>query len=114
MSPNERDYNILKHIIDYCEEIKTTVNRFGKNIDNFNADSVYRNSCALCILQIGELVGKLSNNFKEKYNKIAWKQIKAIRNIVAHSYGAIEAEITWEIIIDDIPNLKKYCLKIIN
>ena len=40
MSLNDRDYNTLKHIIDYCEEIEKTVNRFSKNYDCFNTDSV--------------------------------------------------------------------------
>ena len=42
-----------------------------------------------------------------------WRQIKAMRNIVAHSYGTVDPEITWEIITDDIPTLKKYCETII-
>jgi uncharacterized protein with HEPN domain len=109
MSLNDKDLNIINHIIDYCEEIKNTVARFGNSYENFSTDSVYRNSCALCILQIGELSGKLSDAFKKKYNKVPWKQIKAMRNIVAHSYGSIETETTWEIITDDIPVLKCYC-----
>lgn len=42
-----------------------------------------------------------------------WRQIKAMRNIVAHSYGTVDPETTWEIITDDIPALKKYCEAII-
>jgi len=29
-------------------------------------------------------------------------------------YGTIESETTWEIIIDDIPVLKAYCLEVIS
>jgi len=36
-----------------------------------------------------------------------------MRNIVAHSYGTVDPETTWEIITDDIPALKKYCEAII-
>lgn len=36
-----------------------------------------------------------------------------MRNIVAHSYGTVDPETTWEIIHDDIPDLKEYCQKII-
>ncbi len=36
-----------------------------------------------------------------------------MRNIVAHSYGTVDPETTWEIITDDIPALKKYCETII-
>lgn len=37
-----------------------------------------------------------------------------MRNIVAHSYGTVDPEITWEILTEDIPKLKAYCCRIIN
>ena len=47
-------------------------------------------------------------------NYIPWQQIKAVRNIAAHSYGSVDSEIIWEIMNDDIPVLKEYCIKILN
>ena len=35
------------------------------------------------------------------------------QNIVAHSYGTVDPEITWEILTEDIPKLKVYCQQII-
>lgn len=35
------------------------------------------------------------------------------RNIVAHSCGTVDPEITWEILTEDIPKLKVYCQQII-
>ena len=69
---------------------------------------------ALCILQIGELVGKLTDEFRAEHPDVPWQQIKAMRNIVAHQYGTVDAEITWEIITEDIPKLKSYCQTIID
>nr|WP_325239241.1 HepT-like ribonuclease domain-containing protein [uncultured Oscillibacter sp.] len=37
--------------------------------------------------------------------------MKAMRNIVAHSYGTVDPETTWEIICDDIPRLKTIALR---
>ena len=42
-----------------------------------------------------------------------WRQIRGMRNIVAHSYGTVDPEITWEILTEDIPKLKAYCCQII-
>ena len=36
-----------------------------------------------------------------------------MRNIVAHSYGSVDPEITREILTEDIPKLKVYCQQII-
>ena len=37
-----------------------------------------------------------------------------MRNIVAHSYGTVDPEVTWEILTEDIPKLKAYCHQIIS
>ena len=75
--------------------------------ETFQNDPIYRNAAALCILQIGELVGKLTDEFRAQHPAVPWRQIKAMRNIVAHSYGTVDPETTWEIITDDIPALKQ-------
>lgn len=109
MKPLDRDCSILEHIVSYCEQIEETVQRFGDDYAIFAADTIYRNAAALCILQIGELVGKLSDTFRAEHSSIPWRQIKAMRNIVVHDYGSVDAETTWEIIKDDIPKLRAYC-----
>lgn len=114
MKPGKRDAEILAHVVSYCEQIEETVERFGNEREVFMHDKIYRNAAALCILQIGELAGKLSEEFRREYNAIPWQQIKATRNIVAHSYGTVDPVVTWEIISEDIPSLKKYCNEILS
>ena len=109
MKPLDRNASILEHIISYCDQIQQTVERFGDDYALFESDPIYRNAAALCILQIGELVGKLTDDFREQHPAVPWRQIKAMRNIVAHSYGSVDPETTWEIITSDISNLKRYC-----
>ena len=113
MKPLDRDLSILEHIVVYCEQIKQTIARFGDDYAVFQTDPIYRNASALCILQIGELVGKLSDEFRAAHSEIPWRQIKAMRNIVAHSYGTVDAETTWEVITSDIPDLKRFCSSIL-
>ena len=113
MKPLNRDHSILEHIISYCDQIEQTIDRFGNDYAVFQTDPIYRNAAALCILQIGELVGKLSEEFRNEYPSIPWRQIKAMRNIVAHSYGTVDAETTWEVITADIPDLKEFCSTIL-
>lgn len=114
MKPLDRDIHILEHIVSYCQQIEETVARFGNDGSIFSSDPIYRNAAALCILQIGELVGKLSEEFQSQHSSIPWRQIKAMRNIVAHSYGTVDPETTWEIIQYDIPKLKEYCVSLLD
>ena len=113
MKPLDRNVSILEHIIDYCDQIEETIQRFGNSYDIFSSDAIYRNAAALCVLQIGELAGKLTDEFRLSHPGAPWRQIRGIRNIVAHSYGTVDPEITWEILTEDIPKLKAYCCHII-
>lgn len=110
---NTRDEIVLKKIIQYADEISETISRFNLTQDSFTEDSVARNAISMCILQIGELVGKLSEEFKAQNNAMPWREIKAMRNIAAHNYGEIDIDILWETATCDIPNLKEYCYKFI-
>ena len=105
-----RDKRILQHIIDYCVRLQ----RYTKEVDyaNFQNNEMLQDACSLCILQIGELVYNLTDEFKEKYKGVPWRQIRSMRNIVAHHYGVIDAETVWDTLEDDIPNLKKYCQEV--
>lgn len=108
-----RDENVLLHIIEYCRQIDETVDLFGMDYKIFISSHTYRNACCLCLLQIGELVNALSEEFLKIHTSVPWRQIKGFRNIVAHAYGTIEPAVVWEIITDDLPELKSYCLRVI-
>ena len=65
MKPLERDLSILQHIVSYCEQIEQAVEHFGNEATIFAENKIYRNATALCILQIGELAGKLTEEFRQ-------------------------------------------------
>lgn len=109
----DRNADIIRRIMSYCHEIEETVERFGADCTVFSHDSVYRNATALCVMQIGELTTHLSDDFKRTYTGMPWAQIKALRNVVAHSYGKIDVQSLWETITIDIPRLKEYCERIL-
>jgi Uncharacterized conserved protein len=111
---DNRNADILRHIIAYCNQIIEAISRFGEDYLIFANDSVYKNATALCVLQIGELTTRLTDEFKQIYSGMPWTQIKALRNVVAHNYGKIDDESLWETITSDIPKLKDYCIGIIN
>ena len=98
MSGNERDMSILRHIQGYCVQIEATVARFGDDACTFQSDFVYRNAVAMCLLQIGELAGHLSEEYRNEHPQMPWRQIKALRNIIAHNYGSVDADTAWEIV----------------
>lgn len=101
--------SILEHMLLYCNEIKATINRFGDDVNVFVNDIDYRKSVSLSILQIGELAGNLSDEYRQSTSEMPWRQIRGLRNIVAHSYGEVDFEEIFEIAHENIDELKTFC-----
>ena len=78
MPERERDKSIVEHMLSYCVDIEETVQRFGDSYEAFLGDKAYRNACAMCILQIGELAGHLSADFRAAHGEMPWKEIRGM------------------------------------
>jgi len=106
------DLQRIAHIRDYCVEIEKTIARYGNSFEIFDNDSDYQRSVSFCILQIGELSGGLSLEFRQATaSQMQWGPIKGMRNLVAHNYGNMSRNIIWETATMDIPALKVFCQK---
>ncbi|MBQ0110326.1 MAG: DUF86 domain-containing protein [Oscillospiraceae bacterium] len=114
MQAEERDLAIIQKIYKYCTEIDDAHLKFGKSYDSFKNDTVYKNAVSLCIMQIGELSNHISEDFKAKNDFIPWREIRGMRNVVAHEYGNIDTEIVWETATENIAQIKEFCERILN
>lgn len=104
------DLQRIKHIRDYCTEIEKTVMRYGRAFAIFDSDPDYQRSVSFSILQIGELSGGLTQEYRQATaDRVQWGPIKGMRNLVAHNYGSMSREIIWETATTDIPALKRFC-----
>ena len=56
---------------------------------------------------IGEAVGKIPEELKQKHTDVEWQDIKDFRNLLIHEYFGIDLEIVWKIIQEDLPVLMK-------
>lgn len=107
MSP---DLQRIKHIRDYCIAIRDTIARYGNSFEVYSQDADYQRSVSFSILQIGELSGGLSAEYKSKTaDRIQWGPMKGMRNLVAHNYGNMDQSIIWETATVDIPVLLQFC-----
>ena len=79
MSP---DLQRIQHIRDYCDEIRKTIQRYGADFAVFDQDADYQRSISFCILQIGELSGGLSEEYRKvTSSRVQWGPMKGMRNL---------------------------------
>ena len=108
MSGN-RDAELLRHILRYCCQIETAHADFGASRERFNDSTTYQNAVCMCILQIGELVGRLSEAYRAEHADIPWHKIRGMRNFVAHEYGHLDLDVVWYTATKSIPELRSFC-----
>jgi len=113
MKISDKDKQVLEHIVKYCDEIKEAHEIFDYNKQLFMDTSTYRNACSMPIMQIGELVKKLSTEYINADRNMPWKAIKGMRDIFAHDYHAMNKEMIWETSVNDIPALAKHVTNVL-
>ena len=108
---DNRDIQIIGKIRKYCQEIIGTHEREQYNREFFfDAENgySYRNAIAMPLLQIGELVKHLSDDFLSMHTEISWRKIIRMRDYFAHHYWAVDYNLVWSTSVEDIKMLIQY------
>lgn len=109
MRQSERDNDQLGVILHYCTRLDVSLERFGRTFEAFSDDIPFQDSCSLCLIQIGEAVGRLSDEFKLQHPEMDWRRIYGMRCHLVHGYEMFDAEIAWDAIEHFAPPLREFC-----
>lgn len=95
----------LKHILDAIDEIHKYL--ITADLPVFLENSMMRFACIKQMEIIGEASNHVSAELKSKFSEVEWVQIVGMRNVFTHEYFGIDSNLVWEIMINDIPELKE-------
>ena len=106
------DLAFIEHILESINAIEN----FSKNLSKEELVSNRLKQSAIIreIEIIGEAVKNISENLKEKYQEIKWKDIAGTRDKMIHHYFGVDLNIVWNIIHQDLSLLKKQIINIKN
>ncbi len=107
-----RDKVYFQHILDSIGRIEQYVDSLSK--DEFMRHFMVQDAVLRNLEIIGEASSKLSQPIKDKYATVPWRDIKAMRNYVAHEYFAVDMEAVWNTVVIHLPILKENVLSILN
>ena len=102
-----KDLDCLENILESVEKIELYSGQFN-NADNLFNDQKSFDAIMMNFVIIGEMVARLSEDYKAKNSNIEWWKIKGLRSIVAHDYFGVDAEEVWQIILNKLPELKTF------
>ena len=95
----------LQHIYDAILEIESYL--ANKEFSDFMENSMMRFACIKQMEIIGEASNHISDETKSTFTSIEWSQIIGMRNVFVHEYFGVDSTLVWEIIKNDLPDLKE-------
>jgi len=107
-----KDLFRLGHIRDSIEKIEH-IARMLHTQDNFETKWIEQDAIIRNLEIIGEAVINISDDLKQNYPDVSWKEIRGLRNVVTHQYFGVELSEVWSTVVNDIPFLKNQIQKII-
>lgn len=99
---SDKDRGRVEDILIYAGEVGQIV---AQGQDAYYGDFIRQRAMEKCLQNIGEAANGLSEGFRDAYPHVPWAEIRGLRNVVAHEYGAIDYDRLWEIAVDDLPAL---------
>jgi uncharacterized protein with HEPN domain len=100
-------------LADYLAQIKEAAENsyeFTKGMDKagFLNDKRTQQACVMSLMIIGEAAARImeaSPTFAESCPQLPWRNMRSMRNRIAHGYFEINLEIVWETIQTALPRL---------
>ena len=101
----------LLHIRDSIEQIDKTVEDLSE--EDFLENVTIQDAVVRRIEIIGEAVKNLPADFKLAHPDVPWIKISGMRNKLIHEYFKVDVEMVWEVITNDLPELKDKVKKLL-
>lgn len=94
----------LLHIEQAIADIEKFVT--GETVETFCEKDMLHDAVMMQFVIIGEAIINVENEKLDKYN-YPWYKIKSFRNMIAHEYFNIKLPAVWQIIENDLQQLKE-------
>jgi len=102
---------VIQKMLKETSIVRDITSRYTR--ESFLRDSIAQRAAAMTMINIGELSGVFSDDFRQSHPQIPWRKIRGLRNIIAHKYEIIDFEDVWETAIKSVPELEKHLLEIV-
>lgn len=85
----------------------------AKTFEDFAADEKLQSAITRQLEIIGEAARNVSSACKVKTPEIPWRPIMDTRNTLIHGYFTVDERKVWDMVMGDIPVLKKHILSLL-
>jgi len=93
----------LRHMLDAARDAQS----FAKGVSRQDLDQ--NRQLTLAVVKsmeiIGEAANRISNEVREQFPSLPWRDIVAMRNRLVHVYYDVDLDVVWSTLQHDIPML---------
>jgi uncharacterized protein with HEPN domain len=84
----------------------------GISREHWDEDRVLRDAVLYRLLLLGEIASALPDALRDRYPDVAWRQIRAFRNLAVHKYFSVDWAVVWQIAREEVPVLEQQAMDI--
>jgi uncharacterized protein with HEPN domain len=85
----------------------------GVTRKRWDTDSILRDAVLYRMLLLGEIATALPDDLRDRHPEVAWRQIRAFRNLAVHKYFGVDWAVVWKIAQEEPSVLEKQARAII-
>ncbi len=74
--------------------------------DRFINDELVRTYTLHHLQILGEAGTKLTPELRDRRHEIPWPKVLGMRHIIVHDYFRVDYDIVWDVVEEELPNLK--------
>ncbi len=102
----QQDPSCLLDIAKVCQ----TILRLTANMTKaeFQQDERTHLDILYEVTVLGEVVKRLSPEFRSQHSTIEWRKIDGMRDRLVHDYDEVKLDLVWEVVKTNIPELLDY------
>lgn len=107
----KEDKVFLQNILECIVKIETYTNS-GK--EEFMSSDLIQDAVIRNLEIIGEATKRVSQGIKEQHQEIPWRQMAGLRDVLIHDYMGISLKIVWNVVQNELPQLKTKIMKLLD
>jgi uncharacterized protein with HEPN domain len=109
--------NRLPEYLDQMRQAGSDARNFldGLNKEDFLADKRTQQAVIMSLVIVGEIATKIMDRypeFSDQHPEIPWRNIRGMRNRIAHGYFDINLDVVWDTVQTALPDLLEQLTKI--
>jgi len=97
------DRHRLQHMLDHAREAADLVR--GRTRSDLDRERVLSLALVRLLEIVGEAAARVSPDLQRQHGHVPWSEIVGLRNRLIHGYDAVDLDVLWQIVADDLPPL---------